>query len=187
MRCHEVVRELAVPTGNLDASGLAEHLERCPRCASWAEGVARFDRLWDATRPPPPAPETWETTWAGVSGALDRAPVLEFASGGPGDSRPWRRPALVAFGLAQAAALLIVVGLGPRPGEPRASAEVVKVDIPEGQDVLLRSDHQGIEMVEVPPDEDSGGVASSFDMLNDFEAMAFNDSMAPGDLKAMPQ
>ncbi len=33
MRCNEVVRELAAPTGDLDASGLAEHLARCPRCA----------------------------------------------------------------------------------------------------------------------------------------------------------
>ena len=79
MHCHEVVRELAVPTGELDASGLAEHLARCPRCASWAEDAARLDRLWEATRPAEPFGARWETTWADVSRALDQAPTPEPA------------------------------------------------------------------------------------------------------------
>src|SRR4051794_34802336 len=118
MRCNEVVRELAAPTGVLDASGLAEHLARCPRCASWAEAAARLDRLWEATRPPEPAAGNWEMTWAGVSRGLDRASTPDFAPLHPTPSRPWRRSALVAFGLAQAAAVLIAVGVLSRQDVP---------------------------------------------------------------------
>ncbi len=189
MRCNEVVRDLAVPTGDLDASGLAEHLARCPRCASWAEDAARLDRLWEATRPAEPAGGNWESTWAGVSRALDRASTPDSAPLRLVASRSWRRSTLVAFGLAQAAAILIAVGVFSRPdGDgPGAPAELVKVDIPFGRRVLIRYDLPTVEVVELPDDENLGGVDSNYAMFNDIEAMAFGDAMALGEFKAITQ
>ena len=187
MRCNEVVRELAVPTGDLDASGLAEHLARCPRCASWAEDAARLDRLWEATRPPEPAGGNWEMTWAGVSRALDRASTPDLAPRRPGGSRPWRRSTLLAFGLAQAAAILIVVGVLSRHEGSPARAEVAKVDIPYGRAVLIRCEFPRVVVVELPDDENLGGVDSNYDMFNGIEAMAFGDAMAFGELKVITQ
>ncbi len=188
MRCHEVVRELAVPTGDLDASGLADHLARCPRCASWAEGAARLDRLWEATRPAEPA-GSWEMTWAGVSRALDRAPTPESETLRPdfSSSRPWRRSTLVAFGLAQAAAILIAVGFLSRHDEARVPAELVTIEIPYGQPVLIRCDLPTFEVIELPDDENLGVVDSNFDMLNDMEGMAYGDVMALGDFNVITQ
>ena len=187
MRCNEVVRELAVPTGDLDASGLAEHLARCPRCASWAEHAARLDRLWEATRPAEPSGGNWESTWAGVSRAIDRASTPDPAPLRLVPSRPWRRSTLAAFGLAQAAAILVAVGVFSRPGGPEAPAELVRVDIPYGRPVLIRCDLPKLEVVELPDDENLGGVDSNYAMFNDIEAMAFGDAMALGEFKAITQ
>jgi hypothetical protein len=187
MRCHEVVRELAVPTGHPDASGLAEHLARCPRCASWAEDAARLDRLWEATRPAEPTASRWETTWADVSQALDRGSTPEPAVLRPGPHRPWRRSTLVAFGLAQAAAILIAVGFFARHDEAPAPAELVNVEIPYGQPVLIRCDLPTFEVIELPDDENLGVVDSNFDMLNDMEGMAYGDAMALGDVSVITQ
>lgn len=187
MRCNEVVRELAAPTGALDASGLAEHLARCPRCTSWAEDAARLDRLWEATRPPEPAGGNWERTWAGVSRALDRASTLDLAPMRPGGPRPWRRSTLLAFGLAQAAVILIAVGVFSPHDGPRVRAELVKVDIPYGRPVLIRCDLSRVVVVELPDDENLGGVDSNYAMFNDIEAMADGDAMAFGEFKAIAQ
>ena len=37
MRCDDVIRELSVPTGDLDPAAVAEHVRGCPRCGSWAD------------------------------------------------------------------------------------------------------------------------------------------------------
>src|SRR3954463_5871974 len=66
MRCAEVTRELAAPTGGRDRADVAGHLASCPTCASWAERSAQLDGLWDATRPPEPS-VAWETLWARVT------------------------------------------------------------------------------------------------------------------------
>ena len=187
MRCHEVVRELAVPIGDPGASALAEHLAQCPRCASWAEDAARLDRLWEATRPAEPAGESWEWTWADVCRALDRASTLDPAPLSLAPTRPWRRSTLVAFGLAQAAAILIAVGIFSRPDRPAAPPELVEVDIPYGRPVLIRCDLPRLEVVELPGDENLGVVDSNFDMFNDIEAMASGDAMALVDFKAITQ
>ena len=126
-------------------------------------------------------------TWAGVSRALDRASTPDPAPLRPGPPRPWRRSTLVAFGLAQAAAILIAVGFLSRHDGPRAPAELVKVDIPYGQPVLIRCDLPRFEVVELPDDENLGVVDSNFDMFNDIEAMAFGDAMAFGEFKAITQ
>lgn len=187
MRCHEVVRELAAPTGAPDASGLAEHLARCPRCASWAEASARLDRLWEATRPPEPAGANWERTWAGVSRALDRASTPEPAALGSASPRPWRRSTLVAFGLAQAAAILIAAGSLWRHEGPPVRAELVEVEIPYGRPVLIQYDLPRVVVVELPADENLGGVDSNYDMFNDIEAMDFGDAIAFSEFKAIAQ
>src|SRR3954452_18558867 len=77
MRCEEVIAGLAAPDGP-DSPALAEHLERCPRCAARARLDARLQRLWEVTRPEEPAPSTWATVWAQVTQALDAtaAPTL---------------------------------------------------------------------------------------------------------------
>ena len=57
MRCDEVVRELAAPTGNRDREAMAEHLAACSACAEWARRAGDLDRLWGATRPAEPTSE----------------------------------------------------------------------------------------------------------------------------------
>ena len=126
-------------------------------------------------------------TWAGVSRALDRASTPDFAPLRPGGSRPWRRTTLVTFGLAQAAAILIAVGVFSPHDGPRARAELVEVDIPYGRPVLIRCDLPRAVVVELPDDENLGGVDSNYAMFNDIEAMAFGDAMAFGEFKAITQ
>ena len=70
MRCDEVIRELAVPTDDRDGTALAEHLAGCPSCVAWARRAALLDRLWEATRPPEPSPEAWDSVWANINQAL---------------------------------------------------------------------------------------------------------------------
>jgi len=136
MRCDEVIRELAVPTDDRDGTALADHLAGCPSCVAWADRAARLDRLWNATRPLEPAPEAWGSVWANInqaleSSALERerpattpssirsgaAPKL-FTHPGLAPSQPSSRPRTRRFmaiammvGVAQAAAILIAVGL----------------------------------------------------------------------------
>ena len=73
MQCDKVIRELAVPTDERDSASLAEHLAQCPACARWADNAARFDRLWEATRPAEPAGDVWDTVWARVACAVDKS------------------------------------------------------------------------------------------------------------------
>ena len=122
---------------------------------------------------------------------MDRLSILastpDLAPIHPASPRPWRRSTLVAFGLAQAAAILIAVGLLSRHDAPQAPAELVKVDIPYGRPVLIRCDLPRVVVVELPADENLGGVDSNFAMFNDIEAMAFGDAMAFGEFKAITQ
>jgi hypothetical protein len=131
MQCDDVIRELAAPTDEQNSMALAEHLANCASCARWAQRAALLDRLWEATRPPEPTPDTWNAVWSGVSQSLD-LPVLNGvgsfnsamraldlphdatdssrqrrpASG----SRRWTFAAVVCVGLAQAAAVVMAVG-----------------------------------------------------------------------------
>jgi hypothetical protein len=133
MRCDLVIRELAVPTDDRDSAALAEHLAICPSCAGWANRAGRLDRLWEATRPTDPPAEMWDTVWARVASSLDSStpsevkvfslavanengsmakaetPVVPAHS--PARSRPWNLAVIGFIGFAQAAAILLVVGL----------------------------------------------------------------------------
>src|SRR5438105_1188160 len=71
MRCDEVIRELAAPTDDRDATAIAEHLSGCRTCNGWARQAAQLDRLWEATRPPEPSPAAWGPVWVHVAQSLD--------------------------------------------------------------------------------------------------------------------
>ncbi len=156
MRCEDVIRELAVPMGTADPSALAEHLAGCPRCAAWSERDAKLGRLWEATRPEPPA-GAWDAIWARASEALDRPRTIPI----PPRRRVVRRAAIVGIGLAQAAAILIAVLAWPRPQPGPGPIGVVHVGPPaviepvpapaagayeadEGQTLIISADGRGV-------------------------------------------
>jgi hypothetical protein len=144
MRCDEVIRELAVPTDERDSTALAEHLPQCPACTAWAKRAAGLDRLWNATQPPEPSSEVWDALWARLSPSLDVSTPNEVATFTPfvpsqnglfskgkaqptqpaplSHARPRRWVAIIGLiGLAQAAAVLLAVGLswhGFTPSQP---------------------------------------------------------------------
>src|SRR5438132_13811405 len=98
MRCVDVRRELAAPTGALAVSEVDGHLDACPRCRSWAAQAEQLDQLWEATRPEAP-PGSFETTWARVCETHESKAPVEVPSR--------RRWVWAAAGLAQAAAVLL--------------------------------------------------------------------------------
>jgi hypothetical protein len=135
MRCDQVIRELAAPHGDWEAAALAEHLAGCPACAEWARRAALLERLWEATRPPEPSPEAWDSVWAKIAQSLPASEVTEIQSPAsplssrngssspskihahPAPVRPAARShtkwpaAFTLVALAQAAAIVVAVGL----------------------------------------------------------------------------
>jgi hypothetical protein len=135
MQCDKVIKELATPTDDCDSTALAEHIAGCPACAGWANRAAQLDRLWEATRPVEPTPEVWDAVWARIGTSLDLMTATEVGSSftpqtaastngspavvklpqkGPRQSprsHPRRLARIVLVGLAQAAAILLAVGL----------------------------------------------------------------------------
>jgi hypothetical protein len=136
MRCAEVIRELAVPSDERDATALAEHLSSCQTCAAWALHATRLEELWEATKPHEPGTATWDAMWAKIAGSLDADPALHdmnvaalspaldnlaftgrFDPGPPDKSQKTRvrgrsLVAIALIGLAQAAAIFVAVTLG---------------------------------------------------------------------------
>jgi hypothetical protein len=186
--CDDVTRELAAPTADRDPAALAEHLAACPHCAHWAARDARLTRLWEATRPDEPSGPTWDALWAEVIGRLDRAPAgagveVEVAVGNgleDGDratvlalpARPAWRWGVLGFSVAQAAALLVAVGLTAfrGPGEVQAARAVVDID--PGQVALIRGDVRGVHAVVLNTDVGPTALDPDFVILNALEAMA---------------
>jgi hypothetical protein len=80
MRCLDVIREMITPSDMSDAAALSDHLSRCSSCATFAAHAARLDRLWEATRPPEPAPEVWDNLWLEVAHSLNGSTSQEVAS-----------------------------------------------------------------------------------------------------------
>jgi hypothetical protein len=137
MQCDKVIRELAVPTDDRDPASLAEHLAECASCAVWADRAARFDRLWEATRPAEPNGEMWDAVWAQVDRAVDEStPAEEKAftlhpsslngsaaktekspapKGRSSGFRAGRLMAIGSLGIAQAAAIFLAVSLSWQP------------------------------------------------------------------------
>jgi hypothetical protein len=140
MQCDNVIRELAVPTDDRDSSGLTEHLAQCPSCATWADRVARFDRLWEATRPAEPISDIWDTVWAHVASAVDKKEFRAHSSSLDGSAakienspvpssrshglRVRRLMAIGSVGIAQAAAVFLAVFLSWPPSAKSPQREV---------------------------------------------------------------
>ena len=172
MRCDEVIRKFGLASDGRDDQALARHLAECKDCAHWAERTAKFDQLWDATRPAEPAPEAWDRVWSSVSARLDEADATVLGAGGKpyrvsAFSRSWRGFAVVGvIGLAQAAAILLAMSLswtGPArkapvlvPPGPEALAEAV-VDVPEGEVLYIRSDKSDLKVIDITALEAANG------------------------------
>jgi hypothetical protein len=176
MLCDDVIRQLTEPGNQPDEPRLAEHLAGCSACAEWLDRAQRLEKLWDATRPAEPSPQAWDALWSTVSAHLDQPVAVERNGNGvhlaefprampdlpkspepalsPSRTRRWR--SLVAFGmvgLAQAAALLVAVGLSwhvpvKTPDSLPALAEV-KVEVGEGQKVLICSEGSKVDVVDL--------------------------------------
>jgi hypothetical protein len=126
MRCDDLTRELASPTGAVTEAEMAGHLADCAACAKWANQAARFDQIWEATRPLEPSAAKLDALWRDVSAALEAqtAPApLRLEGVGFVSRRPWIKPAFV---LAQAAALLFAAGLYLTRTKPAEIGQVVE-------------------------------------------------------------
>jgi hypothetical protein len=180
MLCDDVIRKLTEADNQPDEPALAEHLAGCSACAEWLDRAQRFEKLWDATRPAEPSPQAWDALWFSISAHLDQPIAAERNGHGlhlaahprtmperpkspepalsPSRTRRWR--SLAAFGmvgLAQAAALLVAVGLSwhvpvRTPDSLPALAEV-KVEVGEGQKVVIRSDGSKVDVVDLTAQE----------------------------------
>jgi len=188
MRCSDVTRELSAPTGAFDPGTLAGHLASCPRCASWADRNAQLDRIWEATRPAELSDAAWDRIWAKASAALDRPAAP--ARPAPVVLRPWRRRAMTAFVLAEAAAILLgfavllrttTAGRRPLPGGAAVAARAVpvtpdQVEVAPGEVPLYSIDKGTIR--DLAQNESPYAVDPFLSMLNTFESIAPNDAVA---------
>jgi len=214
MRCDEVIRELAVPTAGRDDLAVSLHLADCEACARQAALAAAFDRLWQDTRPAEPAPETWDNLWSSVAAKLDQpssSPVTAtyarsihvsgsplkaaHSAGGlatPRRGRLWSGLAAAGIiGLAQAAALLIALGVSwrtpVRPPSVTQASQIPQiavispnpamgvdsvVEVEEGQVVLIRSDGPEVRVDDLTAQEVSNGVDEWYLFFNVLEPMA---------------
>lgn len=180
--CDDVIRALAMPTADrdLDPEALADHLAACPACALEASRATDFDRFWNATRPLEPSTATWDGLWADICTRLDQAaevapvetPDCDLIPLAATASPAWRRWGIRAFGLAQAAALL--VGFSLLLARPRHETAVGlgSVDIDPGQVVLIGAHGQVVRTAAVAPDSTSNALDDTFAMFNALEAMA---------------
>jgi hypothetical protein len=167
MRCADVIEQLGASTEPASPA-LDAHLAQCPHCAAWARRNASLAQVWETTRPDEPLPEAWPTAWSGVTQALEAsAPDAVL----PVPMRPVQRWAQAAFGLAQAAAILLAaVWLGSQPAP--APAATAKVDLECGAPGWIRIDGHEVKVVQLAIDESSNAVDPTFVMLDYFEAMA---------------
>lgn len=181
MRCADLIEAIAAPDG-ATSPATAEHLAHCPQCSRWVLHDARFERLWEATRPEEPPESSWAAVWAHVSQAIDSdataspsiAPnpsLLLFRP--PAAARPWQRWGALGFGIAQAAGLLLAACLGSGPAAGTATATTVPaIEIDDGALVMIESGREGIKIVRHAADEGSSAVDANYVMLGFFEAMA---------------
>ncbi len=185
MRCEDLTRELATPTGSSTPAERAGHLAACPGCAEWARRADRLDRAWDATRAPEPGPEALDALWARASAALDAPATLRLVPvGADARRRRWARGALSA---AAAAAVLIAVAVpawrGVAPGPevaqvPRpipASRPVLaphKVTADDDQIVVLRigANSYQVDLLDDTPQSLQVAANTQHDAFGDMES-----------------
>ena len=159
MRCNEVIHELAVPTDARDSRAIDEHLARCPACAAWVERARGLDRIWAATQPPEPTPQVWDALWARLAASLDVSTPKQvtshalFSSMNGSTTRPHLKPlstplprsrvrtlaVIGLIGLAQAAAVLLAVGLSWNTSDPDRPAQIAKGPVPAASSLLTQS------------------------------------------------
>jgi hypothetical protein len=185
MRCEEIIQELSAPSDNRDSTALAEHLAGCRSCAEWAERAALLDRVWQVTRPAEPEPHVWDSIWASLAPLLDQSTLEAVRSSVPDadspvescraarfdaperrpstGSRPWKLGAAVLVGLAQAAAVLLAIGLAWQPHTSRQITQTAEItgqpaptvaihfagpiEIEEGRVVLIEAREQASRMI----------------------------------------
>jgi hypothetical protein len=154
--------------------------------------AARLDALWEATRPVEPSAEAWDRVWTAVADGLDRRTVTtvdrpavirrEGVFVHRSASGHARRPTAVAAAmtltvvLAQAAAILLAVGLSWRGADPQPVApgngQVATADvrIEEGQFVMIRSNADMVQAIDLSAQLGVGGVDSWYSLHNLMEA-----------------
>jgi len=191
------MRELNLPSDDRDDRALARHLAECKACARWAEHAARFNRLWDATRPVDPSTESWDRLWSSVTASLDHSGTVSTPHSRPdhpfatvGDpagqysspvTRSWRGLAAIGLvGLAQAAALLLAVNLfwnttGKNVQPPTFPSLDSVVDVEWGQVILIRSDGPEVEKIDLALLEASNGEDPWYDLFNHVESADSTD------------
>ena len=149
---------------------------------------AKFDRLWEATRPVEPDLAAWDALWDGVTARLDKRETVEMPTRLPFEAIRRRRGLLAVALLAQAAAVLGAVTLwsARRQGQSApevaatALALVAPVDLPSleipdggGQVGVIRQGGGADPSVElVALTEHPNAVDSGFAMFNYMESMA---------------
>jgi hypothetical protein len=188
MHCDEVIRELAVPTDERDSAVLAEHLASCHQCSAWATRDAEFEYLWNATRSGEPSGQAWDTVWSHITSSLDRTasaeikeyrvpiapsplvetPIRPFSRSSR--SRSWKRSAIVGIGIAQAAGVLLAVGITWRMSTKSSIPSVVEIEA--GQSVVIRVDDAAADIVVLAPDGMSSSVDDWYLVFNQIEAIA---------------
>ena len=137
-----------------------------------------LEQLWEATRPAEPPPEAWPSAWSQVTQALEMGPGGTGTGTGtilpvPAAASPWQRWAWAAFGIAQAAAILVAaVWLGAQPAP--ATAATMRVDLECGAPGWIHIDGNEVEVkvVKLAADESPNAIDPTFVMLDYFEAMA---------------
>jgi hypothetical protein len=187
MRCEDLTRELASPTGGASPADIAGHLAACPSCAEWSRRAARFDQIWEATRPPEPSSGAMDALWARASAALDEVPSpATLRLEGPARRRwGWAKP---AFAVAQAAAVLVAALFLLRQAQdaPVASPKLpikapvaVNVTVDLDQYAIVRLDKD--DGLEVEVHEEAVRAASTsipygtqHEFFNEVEGMASN-------------
>ncbi|AMV35966.1 hypothetical protein [Planctomyces sp. SH-PL62] len=143
----------------------------------------RLERLWRATRPPAPSAEAWDRVWTAVNAAVDESaaigdrphvPTLVMAKPAPSRARRWAAIGVVLA--AQAAAILIAVGIALREeasqpdGVSHTATAVVHID--EGQLVLIRSDADAVQTTDLTAQAGPAGVDAWYLVFNLLESMA---------------
>jgi len=194
MRCLDVTRELAVPTGLVDSAELNRHVASCPHCSVWARRARQFDRLWENTRVEAPD-AAFDGLWSNVRRALDNPPEAAETRPSIASSRMrWRMAVAV---LAPAAALLVAALLlfdrGDRNGlalghdkKSPVQGKVIPIPFWTDKEVEVRLASLEIEpgqcsifgwagqefVVEKRFENTSNAVSPDLDVLNALEGMA---------------
>ena len=173
MRCEDVRRELVTPSGLGSPGLLADHLASCPACAEHSRSADRFQRVWEATRPPEPSAEALDALWARAAEEIGskKSAVIPFRA--PARRGRW---AVVAFLGAQAATVLVAGSFLFR-NDVRVAAEApARVIANVDQTLIVRIDDDG-HRVEILDDSEQFAFASMadatpHDVFNALESMA---------------